>query len=330
MNTARAAAIVLGREIRAEMRTRELLQTTIVFAVIVVVLFNFAFESSVGEARRFGPGLIWIALLFSASLMLNPSFAREQSNDTIYALRMAPASSFAIVLGKTLANLLFLCITEVVLLPTFSVLYNVPLLPAIGRLALVLFLGTFGIVVVGTVFSALAAQSRLRELLLPLLLLPLLAPALIARSIALGWLSSSPSTWYFLRLPGCCAIICWRSKREMKRYGIANVITAVLLFFAGYAALFIAPDEATMHAIQRIFYFHASSGWAAMEASIIVFVANIAYLVKRAPKWDWLAVSAAEVGLGRFVEGRIKRDRLAQGRLVGVRKGPRINTDERG
>lgn len=83
----------------------------------------------------------------------------------------------------------------------------------------------------------------------------------------------------------------------MKRYGIANVTTAVLLFFAGYAALFIAPDEATMHAIQRIFYFHASSGWAAMEASIIVFVANVAYLAKRDPKWDWLAVSAAEVSL---------------------------------
>ena len=71
MNTARAAAIVLGREVRAEMRTRELLQTTIVFAVIVVVLFNFAFEPSVGEARRFGPGLIWIALFFSASKKLS-------------------------------------------------------------------------------------------------------------------------------------------------------------------------------------------------------------------------------------------------------------------
>lgn len=83
----------------------------------------------------------------------------------------------------------------------------------------------------------------------------------------------------------------------MKRHAIASVLMAMLLFFAGYAALFIAPDEATMHAIQRIFYFHASSGWAAMEASIIVFVANIAYLTKRQPKWDWLAVSAAEVSL---------------------------------
>ncbi|MFZ0211148.1 MAG: cytochrome c biogenesis protein [Candidatus Acidiferrales bacterium] len=82
-----------------------------------------------------------------------------------------------------------------------------------------------------------------------------------------------------------------------KRYGIASLLLAALMFFAGYAALFIAPDEATMHAIQRIFYFHASSGWAAMEASLIVFAANIAYLAKRDPKWDWLAISAVEVSV---------------------------------
>jgi heme exporter protein C len=83
----------------------------------------------------------------------------------------------------------------------------------------------------------------------------------------------------------------------MKRYGILSVVMAGLLFFAGYAALFIAPDEATMHAIQRIFYFHASCGWAAMEASGIVFFGNVAYLLKREWKWDWLSVSAAEVSI---------------------------------
>ena len=199
MGTARAAAIVLGREVRAEMRTRELLQTTVVFTVIVVMLFNFAFEPSVAEARRFGPGLIWITLLFAGSLMLNSSFAKEQSNDTIYALRMAPASSFAIVLGKTLANLLFLCVTEAILLPVFSILYNVSMLAFLGRLTLVLLLGTFGMVVVGTVFSALAAQARLRELLLPLLLLPVLIPLLFASVEAtVGLFADSPAldrTW---------------------------------------------------------------------------------------------------------------------------------------
>jgi heme exporter protein C len=83
----------------------------------------------------------------------------------------------------------------------------------------------------------------------------------------------------------------------MMRYAMVSMVLAVLLFFAGYAALFIAPDEATMHAIQRIFYFHASCGWAAMEASGIVFFGNVAYLVRREWKWDWLAVSAAEVSI---------------------------------
>src|SRR5579864_5116153 len=117
MTSARATAIVLGKEIRAEMRTRDLLQTTVVFTLIVVTLFNFAFEPTPDEARRFGAGLIWITLLFAGSLMLNPSFVREQANDTIYALRMSPASAFAIVFGKTLANLIFLGITEAILLP---------------------------------------------------------------------------------------------------------------------------------------------------------------------------------------------------------------------
>lgn len=180
MHAARAAAIVLRKEIRAEMRTRELLQTTVTFVVIVVVLFSFAFEPSTEEVRRFGPGLLWIALLFAGSLMLNPSFAKEQTNDTIYALRMAPVSPFAIYLGKMLANLLFLSITEAILLPVFAVLYNVSLWPVIGRLAIVLVLGTFGVAVTGTVFSAVATQARMREVLLPLLLLPVLVPLLIA------------------------------------------------------------------------------------------------------------------------------------------------------
>lgn len=180
MTTARAATILLAKELRLEFRTRELLTTTIVFALIVIVLFSFAFNPTAEESRRYGPGLLWIAFLFAGSLMLNPSFAREQSNDTLDALRMAPISSFAILLGKMLANFIFLAISEVVLVPAFSVFYNVSLSGIVGRLILVLFLGTLGLVVTGTVFSAVSAHARMRELLLPLLLLPILSPLLIA------------------------------------------------------------------------------------------------------------------------------------------------------
>jgi heme exporter protein B len=180
MTTARAAAIVLTKELRMEFRARELLSTTIVFALVVVVLFSFAFDPTAGESRRYGPGLLWIAFLFAGSLMLNPSFAREQSNQTLDALRMAPVSPFAILLGKMLANLVFLSVAELILVPVFAVLYNISVGGIVGRLALVLVLGTIGLVIAGTVFSAIAAHARMRELLLPLLLLPILAPLLIA------------------------------------------------------------------------------------------------------------------------------------------------------
>jgi heme exporter protein B len=180
MTTARAAAIILTKELRLEFRARELLTITVVFALVIVVLFSFAFDPTAGESRRYGPGLLWIAFLFAGSLMLNPSFAREQANQTLDALRMAPVSPFAILAGKMLANLIFLGVAEVILVPVFAVLYNISLAGIVGRLALVLLLGTVGLVVTGTVFSAVASHARMRELLLPLLLLPLLAPLLIA------------------------------------------------------------------------------------------------------------------------------------------------------
>ncbi len=179
MNTPRAAAILLAKELRLEFRTRELLSATIIFGMVVVMMFSFAFEPTAAESRRYGPGLLWIAFLFAGSLMLNPSFAREQTNDTLDALRMAPISSFAILFGKMLANFIFMSLAEIVLVPVFGVLYNVSLAGIVGRLILVLALGTIGLTVTGTVFSAISAHARMRELLLPLLLLPILTPLLI-------------------------------------------------------------------------------------------------------------------------------------------------------
>jgi heme exporter protein B len=180
MSTARSAAILLAKELRLEFRTRELLTGTVIFVLVVIVLFSFAFDPTAADSRRYGPGLLWIAFLFAGSLMLHPSFAREQANQTLDALRMAPISAFAILMGKMLANFIFLAIAEIILVPVFAVLYNVSLTGVAGRLALVLGLGTLGLVITGTVFSAISAHARMRELLLPLLLLPILAPLLIA------------------------------------------------------------------------------------------------------------------------------------------------------
>jgi heme exporter protein B len=199
MIASRAATTILLKEIRAEFRTRELLNSTFIFALVVIVMFSFAFDPTAAESRRFGPGLLWIALFFAGSLMLQPSFAREHANDTLDALCLAPVSPFSIVFGKILSNLIFMAACEVLLLPVFAVLYNVSLLPVLARLVLVLALGTFGLAVTGTVFSALAAQARMRELLLPLLLLPVLVPLLLAAVEATaGLLSDTPelqATW---------------------------------------------------------------------------------------------------------------------------------------
>lgn len=172
--------VLLGKELRTEFRSRELLTTTIVFILIVIVLFSFTFDPTSDESRRFGSGLLWLAFLFAASLMLQPCFLREQHNDTLSALRLSVQDPFAIFLAKLAANTLFLFLTEMLLLPIFSTMYNVPVLPVLHWLALILFLGSLGISIVGTALSAISAQARMRELLLPLLMLPLLTPILVA------------------------------------------------------------------------------------------------------------------------------------------------------
>jgi len=184
---------LLGKELRTEFRSRELLTTTVVFILMVIVLFSFTFDPTSAESRRFGPGLLWLAFLFAASLMLQPCFLREQTNDTLSALRLSVDDPFAIFLAKLTANTLFLLLTEFLLLPIFSVLYNVPVLPVLGWLILVLFLGSLGVSIAGTALSAISAQARMRELLLPLLLLPLLTPVLVASTeVTAALLDPSP------------------------------------------------------------------------------------------------------------------------------------------
>jgi heme exporter protein B len=125
--------------------------------------------------------------------MLQPCFLREQTNDTLSSLRLAISDPFSIFLAKLVANTLFLMLTEVLMLPIFAVLYNVPILPEIYYLLLVLFLGSLGISVAGTALSAISAQARMRELLLPLLLLPLLTPVLVASAeVTVGLMDREP------------------------------------------------------------------------------------------------------------------------------------------
>src|SRR5450755_461750 len=191
--------VLLGKELRTEFRSRELLTTTVVFILMIIVLFSFTFDPTYTESRRFGPGLLWLAFLFAASLMLQPCFLREQNNDTLSALRLSVSDPFAIFLAKLAANTLFLLFTELLMLPVFAILYNVPVLRVTGQLLLVFFLGSLGVSIAGTALSAISAQARMRELLLPLLLLPILTPVLVASTeVTAGLLDVEP----FMRWKG--------------------------------------------------------------------------------------------------------------------------------
>jgi heme exporter protein B len=185
--------VLLGKELRTEFRSRELLTTTVIFVLMIIVLFSFTFDPTYTESRRFGPGLLWLAFLFAASLMLQPCFLREQNNDTLSALRLSMSDPFAIFLAKIVANTVFLLFTELLMLPVFSILYNVPVLRVFGQLVMVFFLGSVGVSIAGTALSAISAQARMRELLLPLLLLPILTPVLVASTqVTVGLLDPAP------------------------------------------------------------------------------------------------------------------------------------------
>jgi heme exporter protein B len=187
------AAVLLEKEVRTEFRSRELLSTTVVFVLIVVVVFSFTFDPTSNESHRFGPGLLWMAFLFAASLMLQPCFLREQANDTLSALRLAVGDPFAIFLAKILANTLFLLLTELLMLPVFAALFNVSFAAQLPGILLTFVLGSLGISTVGTALAAISAQARMRELLLPLLLLPLLTPMLVVSTeVTVGLMSPDP------------------------------------------------------------------------------------------------------------------------------------------
>ena len=135
---------------------------------------------------------MWLALLFAGSLMLHPSFTREQANDTLAALRMAPIDPVAILGAKILANFCFLLVAEAAAAAGFCGALQFAYLAGARAALLVLVLGTLALATVGTVFSAISSQARMRELLLPLLLLPLLTPALIASAEATAGLFEEP------------------------------------------------------------------------------------------------------------------------------------------
>ena len=169
---------IAWKDIVLETRTKDIIVAVLAFSLLVIVVFNFAIDPTPRTIGLVAPGILWIAFVFGGVLGLNRSFALEKDNGNIHALMVAPVSREVIFFGKTLSNLIFMLVVELITLPVFAMLFNFSL--EVAELLPVAFLATLGIVTVGSVFSSMAVNTRAREVMLPLLFLPVALPAVIA------------------------------------------------------------------------------------------------------------------------------------------------------
>ena len=170
--------VIVWKELLLELRSRELVVSIIVFGLLVVVVFNFALNNTPGRSEELAPGILWAAFAVAAILAMNRAFVRDQEQGGLEGLLISPVSRDAIFLGKALTSLIFMLLVEAALLPIYAVMLDFSAL-SFG-LMLTIFLGTLGFAVVGTLFSAIAVQTRSREVMLPVLFFPVLLPVIIA------------------------------------------------------------------------------------------------------------------------------------------------------
>jgi len=189
----RLVLVVALKDLRAELRTKEAVNASFAFALVILLLFSFAFDPSEEQTREISGGLLWIVFAFAGTLVLNRSFARELGNDCLDALISAPVSGAALFLGKAIANFCLVMAVELVSLPVFGIFYNVRWTRQFWQLMLVLVLATWGLTVIGTIFSALTVNIRLREVMLPMLIYPIMVPALMgAMQLTTGLMAGNP------------------------------------------------------------------------------------------------------------------------------------------
>jgi heme exporter protein B len=180
----RALSAIVWKDLAAELRSRELLSAMLVFALIVILIFNFALQLDVEARSELTAGVLWVTFAFAGTLGLNRSLSTEKDRGCLDGLLLAPVDRSAIFFGKAIGNLLFMFVVEAIVLPVYSLLYNVNLFN--GGLLLVVVLGSVGYVAVGTLLASMSVQTRTRDILLPILLFPLTIPLLLAAVKASG------------------------------------------------------------------------------------------------------------------------------------------------
>jgi heme exporter protein B len=174
-----AALLVARKDLAIEFRTRSAFLSALVFALLGIVIFNFAWDPTAVAAIDLAPGVLWVIFTFAGLLGLHRSFAVEQMDHAMDGLLSAPIGRESIFLGKALANLAFVLAVQAVAIPAVGLFYNLPLDRAMLAIAGIAVLAAIGLVAIGTLFSAMAVNTRLAELLLPMLALPFFVPIVI-------------------------------------------------------------------------------------------------------------------------------------------------------
>jgi heme exporter protein B len=174
----KAVSAVVWKDLRAELRSRELFSAMLVFSALMIIIFNFALELDVKVRQSVTAGVLWSTFAFAGTLGLNRSMAIEKDRGCLDGLLLAPVDRSAIYFGKVISNLVFMLIVEVIIVPAYSILYNINLF--IPGLLMVILLGSIGYAAVGTLLATMSTQTRTRDILLPILLLPIAFPLLLA------------------------------------------------------------------------------------------------------------------------------------------------------
>lgn len=171
---------IASKDLRIEYRSRQAFLTTLFFAVLILIIFNFAFDPGSRSTRDAAPGILWVALLFPGVIQLNRSFQSESEEGTLYGLVLAPVERGVLFLGKFLANWLFLVVIDLIILAAFVIFYNFSFSTSLLWILFLMVLAAAGFTAVGTVFAAMLSSVRGRDVLLPVLLFPIIVPIILA------------------------------------------------------------------------------------------------------------------------------------------------------
>jgi heme exporter protein B len=215
----RHAWVVASKDMLVELRSRTAILSVAVFVVLVLVVFHFGRDPTAVSNIDLAPSILWVTFTFAAILALNRAFQIELENQALEGLLLAPIDRSSIYLGKLIANLMFVAAIEILGVPLLALFFNVPVLPFLGPLALVIALATVGFVAVGTLFSAMTVRTRFAELLLPVLLLPFMI-------LPLSW--AARATTLLLQGRPLSEIAGWLNMLAV--YDLVFAVLAILLF----------------------------------------------------------------------------------------------------